>query len=164
MSIWTWRELAGDLLGIAKIGDILMASGLVFLLFVVVLGVGNMCLVLMFEKTREIGLMRALGTSRRAVFITLVAEIGLTSVAASAVGTLAGAALCRFLGRVGIPAASHAMTYAFGGERLFLRIDSIEILLGFVVVAMVGSRVRALTTRRSASFGRPAASTASGQP
>jgi len=138
LSIWTWRELAGDLLGIAKIGDILMASGLVFLLFVVVLGVGNMCLVLMFEKTREIGLMRALGTSRRAVFMTLVTEIGLISVAASAVGTLAGAALCRFLGRVGIPAVSQAMTYAFGGERLFPRIDSIEILLGFVVVAMVG--------------------------
>lgn len=138
LRVWTWRELAGDLLGIAQIGDVMMASGLVFLLFVVILGVSNVCLVLMFEKTREIGLMRALGTSRRAVFTMLVAEVGLTSVAAAAAGTVAGALFCRFLGRVGIPAVSHAMTYAFGGERLFPRISSTEILVGFVVVALVG--------------------------
>ena len=136
--VWTWRELAGDLLGIARIGDVLMASGLAFLLLVVILGVSNVCLVLMFEKTREIGLMRALGTSRLTVFIRLVAEIGLTSVVASAVGTLTGAAFCRFLGRVGIPAVSQAMTYAFGGERLYPGIGTTEVLLGFVVVAMVG--------------------------
>jgi len=138
LTVWTWSELAGDLLGIARIGDVMMASGLVFLLFVVILGVGNVCLVLMFEKTREIGLMRALGTSRRAVFATLVAEVGLTSVVASAVGTVAGAVLCKFLGRVGIPAVSQAMTYAFGGERLYPGIGATEILLGFVVVALVG--------------------------
>ena len=138
LDLRSWSELAGDLLGIARIGSYLMASGFAFVLLIVVLGAGNMFLVLMFERTREIGLMRAVGTPRRRVFATLLLEAALVSTAASAAGALAGGALCSALGRVGIPAASHAMVYAFGSERFHPEIHPPELVLGFLLVAMVG--------------------------
>ncbi len=138
LAVRTWSELARDLLGIARVGDFLLASGFAFVLGVVVLGVGNMFLVLIFERTREIGLMRALGTPRRRIFTTLLVEAGLVSAVASAAGALAGGVLCAALGRVGIPAASRAMTYAFGGQKLFLEVHAPELAVGFGLVALIG--------------------------
>ena len=138
LEVWTWEEMAGDLLGIVRIGRYLIGSGFLFVLLVVAIGVGNMLLILMLEKAREIGLMRALGTPRWRIVGTLLVEVTLVSALSSAAGALAGGVLCVVLGQVGIPAASRAMAYAFGGERLFLEVHSLELLLGFLVVASVG--------------------------
>ena len=138
LELRSWPEMAGDLLGIVRIGHALVASGFAFVMLVVVLGAGNMFLVLMFERTREIGLMRAIGTPRRRILTSLLLEAVLISTSASAAGALAGGALCGALGRVGIPAASRAMTYAFGGERFFPGIHAPELLLAFLVVALAG--------------------------
>ncbi len=138
LELRTWSELATDLLGIARMGDVLVASGFAFVIVVVLLGVGNMFLVLMFERTREIGLMRAMGTPRRRIFGALLLEAALVSTVASAAGALVGGTLCGALGRVGIPAASRAMTYAFGGQRLFLEVHVPELALGFGLVALIG--------------------------
>jgi lipoprotein-releasing system permease protein len=138
LEVWTWEEMAGDLLGMVRIGRYLIGSGFLFVLLVVAIGVGNMLLILMLERAREIGLMRALGTPRWSIVGTLWVEVTLVSALSSAAGALAGGLLCVVLGQVGIPAASRAMAYAFGGERLFLEVHSLELLLGFLVVALVG--------------------------
>ena len=162
LEVWTWEELAGDLLGMVRIGRYLIGSGFLFVLLVVATGVGNMLLILMLEKAREIGLMRALGTPRWRIVSALVVEVTLLSALASAAGALAGGLLCIVLGRVGIPSASQAMAYAFGGERLFLEVHSLELLLGFLVVASVGPivalwpAVRASATDPAAVMRNPA--------
>jgi len=138
LEVWTWEELAGDLLGMVRIGRYLLGSGFLLVLLVVAISVGNMLLLLMLEKTREIGLMRALGTPRWRIVGTLLAEVTLLSALSSAAGALFGALLSIALGQVGIPAASRAMVYAFGGERLFLEVHGPELLLSFLVVALVG--------------------------
>jgi ABC-type lipoprotein release transport system permease subunit len=155
LELRTWSQMAGDLLGIVRIGHYLVASGFAFIMLVVVLGVGNMFLVLMFERTREIGLMRAIGTPRRRILASLLLESVLVSASASAAGALAGGALCGALGKVGIPAASRAMTYAFGGDRFFPGIHAPELLLGFLVVALAGP-LAALWPAARASAADPA--------
>ncbi len=135
---WTWDELAGDLLGMARVGRTLVGIGYLLVLLVVTLGVANTVLILMLEKTREIGLMRALGTPRWRIVSALVTEVTLIAAISSAIGTAVGVALCALLGRLGIPATSRAMTYAFGGDHLFLQIGGTQVLLAFLVVAVVG--------------------------
>ena len=76
-------------------------------------------LVLLLERSREIGLMRALGTARASIVRALLGEVLLLSLAASGAGVAAGGVLCAVLARVGIPASSQAMIYAFGGQRFF---------------------------------------------
>lgn len=151
LEVWTWEELAGDLLGMVEIGRYLLGSGFLLVLVVVAISVGNMLLILMLEKTREIGLMRALGTPRWRIVGTLMAEVTVVSALASAAGALAGALLSATLGRIGIPAASRAMSYAFGGDRLYLEIHGAELLLGFLVVASVGPLAAAWPAIRASS-------------
>ena len=134
----TWDEMAGDLLGIVRVGRYIAGSGYVFVLLVVLLGVGNMQLILMLDKTHEIGLMNALGTSRTMVVSGLLAEVLLLSVVSAAGGVIVGGVVCAALGQVGIPVVSSAMAYALGGERFFPEVHMWGLATGFAVVALIG--------------------------
>ncbi len=155
LEVRTWEELAGDLLGTVQVGRFLVGSGFLLVLLVVVLGIGNTVLVLLLERTREIGLMRALGTPRGSIVRMLLGEVLLLSLAASGVGAAAGAGLCAVLARVGIPASTQAMIYAFGGERFFPEVHPGILLAGFLLVALVGPLV-ALAPALRASAADPA--------
>jgi len=72
----------------------LAACGLVTLAIGAV-GVMNIMLVAVTERTKEIGLRRALGATGRSVFVQLMCETLLITVAAGAVGDLVGAVLIR---------------------------------------------------------------------
>jgi ABC-type lipoprotein release transport system permease subunit len=138
IAVRTWEEMAGDLLGIVRVGRYFAVTGFVLLLVIVVIGIANMQLILVLEKIPQIGLMRALGTPSTGVLRGLLVEASLVSVAAAFLGTAAGATICVILGRVGIPAVSHAMALAIGGDRLFLDVRALDVALGLVVVALVG--------------------------
>jgi putative ABC transport system permease protein len=155
LEVRTWKELAGDLLGTVLVGRFLVGSGFLLLLLVVVLGIGNTMLVLLLERTRDIGLMRALGTARGSIVRTLLGEVLLLSLAASGVGVAAAGGLCAVLARVGIPASTQAMIYAFGGQRFFPEVRPDILLAGFVLVALVGPLV-ALAPALRASAAHPA--------
>ncbi len=72
----------------------LAACGLVTLA-IGAIGIMNIMLVAVTERTKEIGLRRALGATGRSVFVQLVCETLLITLAAGAVGDLVGAALIR---------------------------------------------------------------------
>jgi ABC-type lipoprotein release transport system permease subunit len=151
LEIATWDELAGDLLGTVEVGRYVVGSGFVLVLLVVILGITNTMLVLMLHRTREVGLMRALGTRRRPIVSALVAEVALLSLAASGAGAAIGGLLCAWLARVGIPASTQAMAYAFGGSRFFPEVHLEILLAGFLLVALVGPLVALAPAWRTSS-------------
>lgn len=155
LEVRTWDELAGDLLGMVQVGRYLVGSGFLLVLLVVIIGIGNTLLILMLGRTREIGLMRALGTGRVPIVAMLVTEVLLLSAMAAAVGVAVGGSLCALLAEVGIPATSEAMTYAFGGQRFYPEVRLGLLLPGFLLVALLGPLV-ALVPAIRASAADPA--------
>ncbi len=115
----TWEEMGGPFVGgvmltrfIASITDVVMA-------LIVAAGVMNTALMAVFERTREVGTMRAFGARRGRVLSLFLAE-GLLLGGAGAVGGAAlGAGLIALFHRVGIPAFSEAQRYSYGGDYLF---------------------------------------------
>lgn len=79
-----WRELAADYVALAKTKT-QGSSMILFLVFVIAaVGVSNTMLMAVFERTRELGMMRALGMSERDVrllFLIEAAGIGLIGAA-----------------------------------------------------------------------------------
>lgn len=86
---------------------------LVIILFVVVLGIVNSMLMAVFERTRELGIMMALGTTPRAVVGTIVAESTWMAAVGVVLGALGGVAVNALLGDVGIPMGTEPVE--FGG-------------------------------------------------
>jgi len=152
LTVRSWDELAGNLLGMVQIGRFLVGSGFILILVVVLVGITNTLMILMLERTRSIGLMRALGTARSTILQTLVGEIAVVSTGAAALGALVAFALCLLLTRTGIPATSKAMTYVFGGPRFFPDMSAEPFLAGFLIVALVGPLVALVPASESQPF------------
>lgn len=63
-------------------------------------GVMNIMLVAVAERTRELGLQKAIGASDRDLFVQLLGETVLVTVAAGVAGMLLGGAIVRFMGTI----------------------------------------------------------------
>jgi putative ABC transport system permease protein len=116
---YTWEEMGGPFIGgmlvtrfIARIMDLFMA-------IIVAAGVLNTALISVFERTREIGTLRAVGARRSRILAIFLLEALVLGAAGALGGALAGAGLILFFGHAGIPAFSEAQRYSYGGDYLY---------------------------------------------
>ena len=98
----TWKDLAPDA---AMMNDFMIVYYLMFIgivMFALAFGIINTMMMTILERTRELGMLMAIGMNRRRVFSMIMLEtIFLTSVGAVA-GMVAGWALVGWLGKTGI--------------------------------------------------------------
>jgi ABC-type lipoprotein release transport system permease subunit len=125
---YSWEEMGGPFIGgmlvtrfIASIMDLVMA-------IIVAAGVMNTALMAVFERTREVGTLRAVGARRQRILWLFLLEALLLGVAGAAGGALFGAGLTLLFGRIGIPAFSEAQRYSYGGDYLFPTLNPVDLL------------------------------------
>jgi len=116
---WTWEEMGGPFIG----GMIVtrFVGGILHLVLGVIaaFGVLNTALMSVFERTREVGTMRAIGSRRARVVALFLLEGLFLGLAGALGGALLGAALVHWFSLHGIPAFSEAQRYSYGGDYLF---------------------------------------------
>ena len=89
----SWKELGQDYLNASQ-GDIVSTYILLFLVFIIAaVGISNTMLMAVMERTREIGMMRALGLPDGAIRLSFVLEAGGIGLVGAAGGLLLGAIL-----------------------------------------------------------------------
>jgi putative ABC transport system permease protein len=104
----TYQKLTGALYGVA------LGVGLITLL-VGGIGIMNIMLVSVRERTREIGLRRALGARRRTVIVQFLLEASLVSAVGGAIGTVVGLGLAKLVSAVTSLAAAVQPLTVVGG-------------------------------------------------
>jgi len=132
---------------LAQITDILDAftaiSYFVLLVFVsiVMVGILNTYRVLVFERTREIGTMRALGMKRLSVIMLFVCEAAMLAGIASVVGLVAGIAGLGILGLLDFSAIAAAAMFTNAGHLGFFVDGSAAALnlLAMIVAVMIAA-------------------------
>jgi len=101
-SVRTWKELAPDA---ALMNDFMFIYYFIFIgiiMLALAFGIINTMLMSVLERTKELGMLMAIGMNRRRVFSMIMLEtVFLTSVGAGA-GILLGWAVTGFFGRTGI--------------------------------------------------------------
>jgi putative ABC transport system permease protein len=155
---YTWEDMGGPFIGgvmltrfIASITDLIMA-------LIVAAGIANTALMSVFERTREVGTLRAVGARRARVLSLFLLEAGLLGAGGAAAGALLGAGIVAVLGRIGIPAFSEAQRYSYGGDYLFPVIDWSDVarvpvlMLVVCVLAALGPAVMAARMRPAESL------------
>ncbi|HET9316493.1 MAG TPA: FtsX-like permease family protein [Vicinamibacteria bacterium] len=133
----TWEEMGGPFIGgmtltrfVADIMDMVMT-------LIVAAGVLNTALMSVFERTREVGTLRAVGAKRSRVLVLYLAEAVLLGLGAAALGGALGALAVVFFGRYGIPAFSEAQRYSYGGDYLFPTLDMATVVTVPAVMVVV---------------------------
>jgi putative ABC transport system permease protein len=105
------------------------------------LGVVNTLTMNIMERTREIGMLRAIGMTRAQVIMMVLAEAGLMGVIGGMIGILFGI----FLSRIFLAAMA-----AMSGYRLVFVVPAIGIVIG-LVVSIVISQIAAIQPARKAA-------------
>jgi ABC-type antimicrobial peptide transport system permease subunit len=102
------------------------------------------------ERTREYGLLRAVGTRPRQVFALVIIEVFIMAVIASILGCLAGAALNYWLSIKGIPMP---FEFTYGGMEFthaYTEVNARSFLIPIVVVILSAILVSILPAFRAA--------------
>ncbi|MGE4454823.1 MAG: ABC transporter permease [Sphaerochaeta sp.] len=102
LEVYSWKELAKDYLAIMS-AERGASNIILFLVFVIAaVGVSNTMLMAMYERMREIGMMRALGMRDRSIYMLLLIEGGGIGFLGSLIGCLLGALTNLYLVETGI--------------------------------------------------------------
>ncbi|NKB86721.1 MAG: FtsX-like permease family protein [Acidobacteria bacterium] len=98
----TWRDLAPQLQLAADFGGVFGFGFLAIILTALGFGIVNTMLMVVMERTREIGMLMALGMARARVFWMLLYETAFLSMVGGVGGLVLSVALLGWLGRVGV--------------------------------------------------------------
>ncbi|MGE5576731.1 MAG: ABC transporter permease [Syntrophothermus sp.] len=146
----SWKDLASVICSIMMVNKTLPLMFLAILLLVVAVGIINTVMMSVLERTREIGTMMALGTTRKQVLGIFLLETGVLSAIAAGTGLMIGAAIIFWLSRTGIPAVVEAMEFSFGGKRLYLVFDWPGLLASFAAIILLSVLAALFSARRVA--------------
>ncbi len=101
-TVSTWKELAPDA---AMMNDYMVAYYFIFIgiiMLALAFGIINTMLMTILERTREIGMLMAVGMNRRRVFSMILMETIFLTIVGALAGMVSGWSLVRILGRTGI--------------------------------------------------------------
>ena len=101
-----WRTLAPDMVNIVEIADIAGMFVLVLVFIAAAAGVANTMLMATFERTREFGMLLALGTSPGRIVRLIVTESIILGLLGATIGSAIGIALVAATHRSGIDYAT----------------------------------------------------------
>lgn len=131
-TVLSWAEVNPRLATITKMNDANLIIVSVILFIVISLGIVNTFLVTVFERTKEFGVMMALGTSRRGIIGTVLCEAFFLGVSASLLGILAASLMITYHSKVGFDLRPLV------GANLAVGMFKLELLI-YPVINWVGS-------------------------
>jgi len=145
-----WQQLAPELITVIELSDASSAIVLLLVFVAAAAGVANTMLMATFERTQELGMLLALGTTPRRIVRMIVAEAIALGLAGVAVGTVLGTgAVLVFAGTgfdFGALGNEAVGDLSFGGLnyglRIYPRIEAADIFTGVwavVVTALLAS-------------------------
>jgi len=148
---WTWEEMGGPFIGGLIVNRVVGGILHAVLGIIVAAGILNTALMSVFERTREIGTIRAVGSRRSRVVALFLLEGLFLGMAGAVFGGLLGAALVHFFSVYGIPAFSEAQRYHYGGDRLYTTLaggDLVVVPALMIAVSVLASLGPALMAAR----------------
>ncbi len=132
-----WRQIRPDVGRIIDLQEVSTAIMIFIILFVATLGVVNTMLMAVFERTRELGVLKAIGMSGFRIVGLIVAETTLLAIAASALGTGAGLLIDWYMVRYGVDLSSLISGTSFGGLGINSTIYGAITVQGIVLPAVL---------------------------
>jgi ABC-type lipoprotein release transport system permease subunit len=138
--------------------QIMSIFGLIILLIAGV-GILNLMLMVVFERTREIGLLAAMGLKRREIILLFLLEGILIGLVGALLGGLLGGIINAYYGRIGMEWAAESSDYsplaALLGGRIYFHV-TVDLLLGRALTVVVIAALASLYPAWRASRREPA--------
>jgi hypothetical protein len=154
LDVFSWLQCAEDYIGYEAMESGATKALSVILLLLAFLGISNTILLAILERTREIGMMRALGMTDGEMILVYMLEAGFLGLLGSATGVVLGCALTAPMVKYGVDFS--AMSEAMGGSigyrvaSRFRAMWNIPVIAGSgIVTTLIASLMAYFPTRRA---------------
>lgn len=148
--IQSWTEI-GEYPRLIKMVEVLYFWIWVLITFLGAFIISNIMMMVVLERKREIGILKALGLNRRETLRLFLVEGALMGLIGSGIGALVGLLLCWVLSIYGIDFSSAMGSLTFPVDPVFYAVvDPIGIAAMFVLGLVVSMLVSYLPSRRAA--------------
>ncbi len=150
-TVSTWKELAPDA---AMMNDFMIVYYFIFvgiILLALAFGIINTMLMAILERTKELGMLMAIGMNRRRIFKMIMMETIFLTFIGAAAGMLAGWAITEALGKTGIRFAGWGEGFeAIGFAARVYPVMTIEFLLFTTVMVIITAIISSIWPARKA--------------
>lgn len=142
LTVRTWEELAADYLAALQADQVGSVAILGLIVLIAAIGVSNTMLMAIHERTHEIGVMQAIGVTKREIRAQFLLESAGIGVVGGAIGVALGAISVWFLVRYGISFAfiTREMDIGYRIATTFYgvwNVGTMAVAFGFGIVASV---------------------------
>lgn len=151
----TWREMNSLLVLVNDFSNAYLTVINLIILGVTVTVIVNTLLMSVFERTREIGILSAIGMKGRQIIAMFLAEASLLALGGVTVGALAGWALSAYFGKVGIYFGDLGLSADMLLEDRIYTSLTLESAINLIVTAFVITLLASLYPARMASRMEP---------
>ncbi len=142
LHVQSWMESNGQLLNALRSQTMTTQMIRVFVAMSVIFGIASVLAVSVVQRTREIGILRAMGSSQQQILRVFLLQGGLLGLAGSLLGVLIGYSLVQVFNNL--------------GERLFYIQLEPSILISAIVIATAAGVIAAMVPARRAAKYDPA--------
>jgi ABC-type lipoprotein release transport system permease subunit len=138
--VLNWKEIQPDLAMITDFINQIYAVFMVLILAALAFGIANTMLMAVLERTRELGMLMAIGMNRRKIFIMIMLESIFLSIVGGFAGMAVSKAVIAITGKTGI----NLMKYSEGMEamgysaHLFPTIDAQFFITTTILIVLTG--------------------------
>jgi ABC-type lipoprotein release transport system permease subunit len=154
----SWEELSPGLKQSVEANELFMDIFALVILLIAGIGILNLLLMAVFERTREIGLLAAMGLKRRETLVLFLLEGMLIGLMGALAGGLLGVALTVVVGQFGIDYSGMSEATeltALMGQRAYPRL-AVDLLIGRAVTVAIIATLASLYPAWQASRREPA--------
>ena len=151
----TWRELNSLLVLVNDFSNAYLTVINLIILGVTVTVIVNTLLMSVFERTREIGILSAIGMKGRQIIAMFLAEASLLALGGVAVGSLIGWALSVYFGKVGIYFGDLGLSADMLLEDRIYTYLTLDSAISLIITAFVITLIASLYPARMASRMEP---------
>lgn len=144
----TLKDASGLLLATVMVIDGAVAGMCVILFLLTLVILINNISMSFLERTKEIGILKALGESNSSIMFTMILESLITCIIAVAVGEAISIGLVKMFANDGIKVSIEALRISFGTDRFFPKLMPINILVTAAVPILLAVVVSVTSLRK----------------
>jgi len=158
MSVLSWKELEPLLAGLSAMVDQMAYFLLIIILIAMAFGIINTMMMAVLERTRELGMLMAVGMNKRKVFMMIMLETVFLSLVGTLTGVIAGAVTIYYTGLHGLNFAAWAEGYeAWGYSALVYPSLYLDFYIGMTLMVLITAIISSIFPAKKALRFNPAA-------
>ena len=158
LSVLSWKKLEPILLALSSMMDQMSYILLIVILIAMAFGIINTMMMAVLERTRELGMLMAVGMNKRKVFLMIMLETVFLAMVGTIVGIIISAATINLTGHNGINFAAWAEGYeAFGYSALVYPRLYLDFYIAMTALVIITAIISSIYPARKALRFNPAA-------